>query len=111
MFLLTQEHLLRNKSLYHGSTLAKTSIARQPICLPVLLNDGIILHFLDQSSVIHFIAHVAIFEEWLWWDLSVLHAMPTTINKRINEFYHALPPNSESCCEIGEACLAMTTQA
>ncbi|KAG5626528.1 hypothetical protein H5410_011746, partial [Solanum commersonii] len=94
------EHLLRKKSLYHGSTLAKTSIARQPICLPINL-----------LSFTYFIAHVAIFQEWLWWDLSVLHAMPTTINKQFNEFYHALPPYSESCCEIGEACLAMTTQA
>lgn len=49
-------------------------------------------------------------QEWLWWDVFVLHAMPTTTNKQINEFYHAMPPYSESCCEIGEACLAMTTQ-
>ena len=48
VFVLAQECLPRKKSFYHGSTLAKTSIARPPICLPaLLLNDGIVLHFFD----------------------------------------------------------------
>lgn len=116
VFILPQAHLLRKKSFYHGSALlCQKKLLMQgnlSACLlsPFSLMELFCISYIDLLSFTYSMLMLAYHKnDHGGISRFIMPCLPLLIRGSMNYIMPCLPI-FKSCCEIGDACLAMSTQ-